>query len=1168
VFLSSCVESTTIKYAAEHLKDKRVLYLVLNNSMSEKAKEAMSALDNIEEFTFSAMAYQELITNQGFSLEADEDGWKRAVNGAIYRLQGHGLSRKEMYHLWKGMQLYMKSDALEITSWHFSHLWPSARSHRTLEARMYLPSAEFCLTWAKRVIDWMKKKETPLSFGMMLKLFHLTCPKLEDKYDVCIAEGTPINVSSGVSIPIEQVRTGQRVLSFDGQSSSVTSDRIVHAAMDNGVKPCIELLFEDGRTLTCTEDHRILTLNGWKPAGELQPGYSSVIVGAEYPMSPFGEDEENSQKWTLDLTSTLGYQLDMKKNRGKAMAFARLFGYLLADGSISTYKSQHSGQLMMGNELDVQSMSRDINELTGLTKSSYTSSLLNGTTFNINVPAGIIKSCVLLGAVTGRRIGVLTHFPAFILDGRCPKSIVREFVGGLFGGDGGSPTVIKKVMDFTGVMFSQSKRGLIVREQSEIWTEELFSLLQRLDMKTDGIGVSIVRHHDIRTMDGVASIEQAREHGLPITATIREDHILDPDASYSVRFCFPTDLTLPFHRNVGFRHCSNKQMRLSAASACYRAKDIAISQRQWISKRALQLMTHDSVKVSAALSRARLEFAERGILHPYAREFKAHSVRELNRKPFGSGRPAKGYSMRELIQRFNILHFFAQAHVAENAVEGRAEGVEHSVARSQAVTARGPVQYATSKTGTTLPTFQVGLIGMRDVGLKRVYDLSVPGNPSLDDHSFMANSIVVHNCILDEAQDVFEVVDDTVNPKARMTSSGHMSKHGRKWVLVYVGDRWQAINRHLGGVNALERRTWTASYYFPHSKRFGTRIATLRNEMFRVVGIVDDPVIGNPERSSTYHPFCFYNQAGNRRALARGRAAAEDEDEAGVSTEAEPSSSDAPTRRRQWMWEEQTCRWPTMNDMYQDAFGARAPEALRKVVAVLASTNIALLRLLSTTFRKWILANAFRFVLAKSLQGYIKDILSYIHMDDDELVQEEKHALEERQMDVLSKIDYARRVGPEHAAFLELLMEQQTASMYDQDEDPEQPIMVFQTVHSSKGSDYYAVIAARDLSDALLEAMAISSADLAAAHTDAQVDVLMQRHAAGAARHQYDLDVIFLAGVCFTREEELLAVTPPIYKLFCYFERKAALRSCAAGGGAVSSAAAAASSSSSSVRRL
>lgn len=573
--------STTIKYVAEHLKDKRILYLVLNNSMSEKAKEAMSALENIEEFTFSAMAYQELITNQGYSLEADDDGWKRAVNGAIYRLQGCGFSRKEMYHLCKGMQLYMQSDALEITSFHFSHLWPSARSQRTLEARVYLPSAEFCLVWAKRVIGWMKKKETPLSFGMMLKLFHLADTKLEEKYDLCI---------------------------------------------------------------------------------------------------------------------------------------------------------------------------------------------------------------------------------------------------------------------------------------------------------------------------------------------------------------------------------------------------------------------------------------------------------------------------------------------------------------------------------------------------------------------------------LDEAQDVFEVVDDCVNPKARMMSGGRLSTAGRRWVLVYVGDRWQAINRHLGGVNALERRTWTASYYFPHSKRFGTRIATLRNEMFRTVGIVEDPVVGNPERTSTYHSFCFYNQAGNRRATPRERAAAEDDDEAGESTDAPRSSSDGPGRRRRWMWEEQTCRWPTVDAMYQDAFGARAPEALRKVVAVLASTNVALLRLLATTFRKPILESRLRFVLAKSLQAYIKDALTYIGMDDDEMAVEEKHAIEERQTDVLGKIDYARRVGPGHAAFLELLVAQQTASIYDQDEDAEQPIVVFQTIHSSKGSDYYAVIAARDLSDSLLEAMAIPDTELATAATDAQVDAVMQRHAAGAARHQYDLDVVFLAGVCFTREEELLAVTPSIYKLFCYFERRAASR--------------------------
>ena len=55
--------------------------------------------------------------------------------------------------------------------------------------------------------------------------------------------------------------------------------RRVEAAFPTGTRPCVELRFSDGRTLTCTGNHRILTSGGmWVTADDLRVGKSEVIV--------------------------------------------------------------------------------------------------------------------------------------------------------------------------------------------------------------------------------------------------------------------------------------------------------------------------------------------------------------------------------------------------------------------------------------------------------------------------------------------------------------------------------------------------------------------------------------------------------------------------------------------------------------------------------------------------------------------------------------------------------------------------------------------------------------------------------------------------------------------------------------------------------------------------
>ena len=100
----------------------------------------------------------------------------------------------------------------------------------------------------------------------------------------CLASGTLVNLADGTSIPIEDVQVGQQVLArhkadgVSGLGDGVTP-RAVAANVYKGEKECVELLFDDGRTLVATADHRIFTRKmGWQTAGELIVGESEVVA--------------------------------------------------------------------------------------------------------------------------------------------------------------------------------------------------------------------------------------------------------------------------------------------------------------------------------------------------------------------------------------------------------------------------------------------------------------------------------------------------------------------------------------------------------------------------------------------------------------------------------------------------------------------------------------------------------------------------------------------------------------------------------------------------------------------------------------------------------------------------------------------------------------------------
>ena len=106
---------------------------------------------------------------------------------------------------------------------------------------------------------------------------------------LCVTEHTIFNSSRG-ACKFHELQIGDSVLTHEGVARKITWK------VDNGVKPVVEVRLADGRKLTCTKNHPIMTADGWVDAGNLQPGVAVSVYGAP-------EEWRRIPEWPYSISS-------------------------------------------------------------------------------------------------------------------------------------------------------------------------------------------------------------------------------------------------------------------------------------------------------------------------------------------------------------------------------------------------------------------------------------------------------------------------------------------------------------------------------------------------------------------------------------------------------------------------------------------------------------------------------------------------------------------------------------------------------------------------------------------------------------------------------------------------------------------------------------------------
>ena len=343
--------------------------------------------------------------------------------------------------------------------------------------------------------------------------------------------------------------------------------------------------------------------------------------------------------------------MDDEHERLCTLAFARLLGHLLSDGSISV---AGQGRMNVGQALDRAMVLNDIELLTGKRPAA---SQYDERKWSIALPLELTQTVTALpGVRVGRRIEQPPTLPVFITQENCPVAVVREFLGGLFGADGHGPTLQRtgaKESDASlePPAYSQSTKPEFVEQTKELMAE-IVRLLVRCGVKARGAAV-----REYLTRRSASSYPAAR----------------DGVVRHEIRLELPEGLS--FIERVGFRYCVDKWMRASAAAVYWRTVDSINRQRLWMADRLEELhqarpgLSFSKTRALAAAELAELETP----VFPHYSLLAGHD--RFSRLPDPAARPFRPLhrdscefpSPAELFERMGVRDWFAA--IPTDAVE-------------------------------------------------------------------------------------------------------------------------------------------------------------------------------------------------------------------------------------------------------------------------------------------------------------------------------------------------------------------------------------------------------------------------------------------------------------------------------------------------------------------
>lgn len=550
---------------------------------------------------------------------------------------------------------------------------------------------------------------------------------------VCVSGDAKINLSCGISIALDKLITNkQNIIAWNAKDGLVST--VQQEFLDRGEKECIELTFLDGRTVKCTPDHKFLSYDGqWIEAQDIKINDTPITMGCHNP-----DCNDIFDTYTYKFENGITYNMNKLDDKIKASAFFRILGYLLTDGR------EHK-RIYLGHMLDVEAIQEDIQLLTGQLQIPK----LENNTYRIDIPDILTKEYhKVVQSYSTDKMNTEYKLPECIFDNDIPLFIVREFIAGLFGGDGIIPCLVRNSFKHTQLMASRTSDFVdtIVNEFNKL------SLLLKKRFNIESYVTKPVPYE---------------EDKYNVFLVISKQSSL-----------------LKFIDNIGVRYCCHKSYRYECVSSFLHYKQAIINQNKQIIERVKELRDiYERQNIKPLI--VQIDKDSGNIIKKYNSTQEAQNATEIrhsgiksacDRSETGKKGTSGGFIWRYEHRESEKLEQKGYATVKDALDSVKSElniidstySITYSQIRSHYITYgneyKSPfikikpylirtkldrfcndgkkAKYSVSRDMNSLPVYQSFVIGKRSIGKEHVYDITVKEPFS----SFVANGAVVHNC--------------------------------------------------------------------------------------------------------------------------------------------------------------------------------------------------------------------------------------------------------------------------------------------------------------------------------------------------------------------------------------------------------------------------------------
>jgi intein/homing endonuclease len=537
----------------------------------------------------------------------------------------------------------------------------------------------------------------------------------------CYWYHAPITLNCGLSVKIGTMEDCDNdVLGWSENNNKMIKSK-QSGFMYKGEKLCYDVTFEDGRKITCTGEHPLLSSNNeWIKVNDLVINNTQIKTSVTCPLINMQEEINECNDWQLNVGS-IKLSTNTKSEYLRTLAFARILGYLIMDGSISFNKNAnvYNGSINLGHMIDVNNIINDLQLFCEINQDKF----ITRNYYNVRIPPKLLHDIIQIKGITiGRKVNQPAELPEFILNPICPRPIIREFLGAMFGADGHTC--------YLGL--HRGKRDVLT--SISISKTRTNDNLESLQIMMKNIQILLNKCGIYKT-----TIQNFKE------ATNSKNKINNLNRSYQLLLHLDIDELIPFSEKIGFRYCCHKSQRLEAGVSYKRLRNEVTRQHNWIVTRVDELTNFTNIKkenpnkivsTKKAILKAvdELKLIE-PLIHNYAIP-STHDITDhlIKGTSFGKFTSNSFPTAEEYLKSIGALDWFLNDTDTTNINKddlNDSEELTHSSC------------YGVNRECDGLPTMNLKVIDIRPAGVHPVYDIQVD-----ETHSFLANGIVSHNCMV------------------------------------------------------------------------------------------------------------------------------------------------------------------------------------------------------------------------------------------------------------------------------------------------------------------------------------------------------------------------------------------------------------------------------------